>query len=620
MHVKSLEFSYFMNHTDTHITLPERGVVVLTGLNGSGKSTLIEGAAYAAWGERLRGGEPWRAGFAGCVSLKAQSLGGTEFCAQRGITKAGKKLALLWVDGVSCSGDTPRKTQAVLDPLVGSLDVWRRTHVFSSTDAAHFSSATDGERKKLIETMLGLAVFDEAYSAARQNFLNLESQHAERSTKIEALRANLAGRRSSFVARTALPAFDEPPPQTPPAGHAPTDSEHTDDRQLLNQMHDAQRADAAAHAALAHFVQAQPRVLTQDTPEITALQATVTDARIAANLAQQHYKLALAGKCQHCAQPYTLGAVAGADFVVLADEALRRASWRCVEAEAALTQACAAEFKRAADADRARRAEHAELTQACTATTRALAAAVGHRAASALAASRHQAALERYQAAAAQHQTRVTEWEARRARHAERSHAHDAKETARLLEWEAETKKRENIIALHLDEHSDSNFELIAARYVKEVLGLRGVRAHILGEALAGIEAVANAWLSTVAPGLEIRLATKEDGDAIMLTVLGVAGGTGYKGASGGERRRIDAAILLAFAEIAAAAHGQASGGTLFLDEIFDAVDSVGVPAIAAAIADLGTRRCVVVITHNEDLARQVQATQRITAVEGAYV
>jgi DNA repair exonuclease SbcCD ATPase subunit len=158
----------------------------------------------------------------------------------------------------------------------------------------------------------------------------------------------------------------------------------------------------------------------------------------------------------------------------------------------------------------------------------------------------------------------------------------------------------------------DTEVADLVAQQVAKVLSARGVRAFVLGEALIGVEQVANAWLSRMAPGISLALKAYSENktgtvsDRISLEVTGAGGGYGYDASSGGERRRVDAAILLALAEVSAAARG-ISRGTLFLDEVFDAVDAEGVPLVAEAIEELGKTRPVVVITHSQELTRHMR-------------
>jgi DNA repair exonuclease SbcCD ATPase subunit len=157
------------------------------------------------------------------------------------------------------------------------------------------------------------------------------------------------------------------------------------------------------------------------------------------------------------------------------------------------------------------------------------------------------------------------------------------------------------------------------------ILGFKGVRAQVLGHALNGIEQMANYWLTRlVGDGISVKLASYKENakgntqESISLTVEGAGGGFGYDGASGGERRRIDVAILFALAEVAANAHG--THGTLFFDEVFDALDQDGMTAVTEALIDLSKDRAVVVISHAhiEDLAKV--ATARFHIEDGEVV
>ncbi len=104
--------------------------------------------------------------------------------------------------------------------------------------------------------------------------------------------------------------------------------------------------------------------------------------------------------------------------------------------------------------------------------------------------------------------------------------------------------------------------------------------------------------------------------DSISLEVHGLGRGS-YKSTSGGERRRVDVALLLALGEVAAAARGGVPG-TLFFDEVFDCLDDAGIEAIGDVLAELAKARCVVVITHSKPLIQRLRASASLHIAGGA--
>ena len=159
-----------------------------------------------------------------------------------------------------------------------------------------------------------------------------------------------------------------------------------------------------------------------------------------------------------------------------------------------------------------------------------------------------------------------------------------------------------------------------------KVLGMKGVRAQVLASALGGLEAVANGWLSRLAgdglslvlkPYVENKKGTTSE--ALSLEVVGAGGGRGYRASSGGERRRIDLALLLALADVAAAAYRQ-EPGTLFFDEVFDCLDSEGTDRAVEVIDELAKDRCCVVISHSPDLASALRPVLHLQVKDGSVV
>ena len=75
-------------------------------------------------------------------------------------------------------------------------------------------------------------------------------------------------------------------------------------------------------------------------------------------------------------------------------------------------------------------------------------------------------------------------------------------------------------------------------------------------------------------------------------------------------------ALLFALREIAAGAAG-AEMGTLWVDEVADGLDLDGRIALGSTLRELGEDHTVVVITHNEELARHLRAEVHLKVKDG---
>ena len=144
MLIKSVRLEGFFGITD-HVEFPTTGVMTVVARNGTGKTgRMLEAPAWAAWGKTLRRTPPTRLGgdpYA-CVALVTDKVE---------VVRATKKPKLVWnhVGLQPVDYETPTKADEALERVIGDQTTWRRTHIFSSSDAALFSAATDGDRKRL---------------------------------------------------------------------------------------------------------------------------------------------------------------------------------------------------------------------------------------------------------------------------------------------------------------------------------------------------------------------------------------------------------------------------------------------------------------------------------------
>ena len=547
MRVSKLALRGFMSHDQMDVELPDRGVVLVTGPNGAGKSSIVEGVAAAVWGKTTRGASPWRDGEKGSAAVEVD-----EERVERTRSPAGRTKVAWPTSGAKY--DTARAAQTAIDARWGDLATWQRTSVFSASDASTFTGATDAERKRMLERLLGLGRFDAAHKAVRADLRTAQADARDAERAHEATLARLQSAKDAVTARAeALAAL------APPGDAGLTDA-------------DADDADAALAALDAEVRSAKTELRDAERAQAEVERKLAAAADKARDAQRALKRLESMGECPTCQQPISEhrldAARAAAAYAIDAADACEAAEGDALAAARADVEDCEdtlAALQRKANAARAAAADIAARLQAAK---RAAGAADQQRAGLA-AAQREVAAL-----------------------------------TARSL---TDAKTRE-----------EAAEEVALLEATEGVLGTRGVRATVTASALSGLEAVANHWLGRVAGDritvtLGASTALKGGGttDTIDLVVHGAGGGNGYRGASAGERRRIDVAMLFALAETASAAAGR-DPGTLWVDEAFDSLDTDGVAAVCAALAEVAAERCVVVITHNHDLADSLSPVQHI--------
>jgi DNA repair exonuclease SbcCD ATPase subunit len=530
VNIKNLRLRGFTSHKDSIIDLPRSGVVLVTGPNGSGKSSIVEGVAYGLFGKTLRGTKPWLE--PGRVDLDTfENLG---------VVRA-RDLAIIQ-EAKETTYETNSKAQAALEELIGPFDVWRRCSVFSSSDAASFSGASDGEWKRLLEEILGLDCFDEALEACR-----LDLRTAEKELHVAEL--------SLMKSRTEEGALK----------HRLEDA-----TQALDGIH---REDKTALDVVLQDLKVQVNKVEDELRSLRTQQtendrAVITCMNEVSSLNQQKAVLAKES-CPTCHQAIsgerraTETEAVDTALLELAGQKLR------LNTEGADLRASMKELE----------SQHRNLSNESQDVNKRLAVATNSQ------------------------------------ELADKAQALKEKISRELTSASLETSTGELMLAKGREKAA-------LLKSVEQVLGLKGVRSVVLGKSLAGIEEATNYWLSKFNKPMSITLSpytekkTGGSSDAISLSVEGAGGGAGYRGCSGGERRRIDLALLLALAQVAAAAHGQ-KDGTLFLDEVFDALDADGLGAVGDCLAELAVDRAVVVISHSPDLVRQLRPVTHIKVDNG---
>lgn len=560
MRVRKLELERFMLFDCATVELPESGLVLVTGDNGEGKSSIVEAIASACYGKTLRG-TPWfREGAETTVS--ATLVDGVKITRRR--TPGGK--THLTVEGAP-DFDNATKAQPFVEQHVGTLDVWRKTCVFSSSavEGANLTGSTDKDRKLFLEAVLGLDKFDSAYERCRED-LNKAKHAVELCARdLDAARVRKAHEEQRmYEAAEARGLIEVPAPPVHP-GTRPV-------------VQDAEKTEAEIEALqedLRDLRSQRGGLLSSDAAHVERVRS------LQKRVAELQRSI-----CPTCHRPF--------------DNAHARE-----QAEHDLENAQKARVASKQDAD----SECAMLDEQIAEIEEDIVSLRGLHASASESVREFDRKLEAYKQAKEARKRAMLARESLDARVADAS-AKSAKSAGEVAEFAATLKRREQTLNV--------------LEVVTRVLGYQGVRAQVLARTLAGVSSVANKWLVRIGSSLSIKLkpySEKKTGgfsDAISIDVTGAGAGHGYKACSNGQRRRIDVALLLALATMASAVRG-VEGSTLFFDEVFDALDQKGTEGVAQALDELSRDRCVVVISHSSALERALIPAVHVH-VEGGQV
>lgn len=539
--------------------IPDRGITVVTGPNGVGKSTLfVEAMSWALFGRTLRGitvDTPCEVRF---------EVGDLVSHAKRGAASTKLRLA---VRGEKSSPETATKGWARLSSLLGlDFDLWHRTHVFSIEKVAKFSTAKDTERKALLEAMLGI----ERYEKARRVALD---ERRLKGVEFDASRAEVHRCRMVADAATA-------------------DVERLEARIATLSATSANTAKALEERVRSLTVYAQGLggdldAARAETPALEAVRAEASELYgrgVAKSAAlDQQLRRATSSKekaisdsvCSSCGRPFD-----GDHDTTHLDREIEEVGRMALSARAALMDLHRAKAA-AEDAVKANNQRVRALEDKQRAVAKDLEAA--------------RAELQ----AAREVEGRIREVEASLIA------AEAREESSRVTLAEAEAAVTANGRAL----------DVLAATV--NVLGPRGVRARLLDAGVKVVEDGANSHLTAMGTGARVQIVssrTKSDGtleDVIDVTVEPWGGGKGYGATSGGERKRLDVALMLGAAGLYTPPPLIPGGLPLVFDDVFDTLDPSGITAMIKLLTSIAVDRSVIVITQSTTLADRLPAAAR---------
>jgi DNA repair exonuclease SbcCD ATPase subunit len=660
----------------THtLSLPEQGLVLITGTNGSGKSSWID-AVGTVWNKQVRNPKDRKShGNLPDASAKVEVESYEGLKVKRNWTAAGKS-SLAWeVQGDHVDSSTTKsKGQAALEAEVGDYKPWRWSCLISSQSTDTFSRATSANRRVILEDVLDLDILARAHkkvheesSALKKELMVLAACLSQKQQEKELAEQSLAAAQASFDAlvepvlppkpqEPAVPPSPKEPTTAPlilperlapaPAPPPPDLPEVSDVAPLTERLVRLEKEHADAEKKLTELRSSYAKV----DAEVQQAQRLLADAKASLNVSEEKCGHLANGQCPTCSQSVSKSSLS--DFegerLRLAEDA-SRASQELLDAQAARDQNVSeGKETRALIDDLAKRKleaksavdEHArqvderresskKYEQALEEHQKRLDAADSDYArlceeATSAHAAQVEAARVRWEEELAsyddhvssvrsQYAKTVCEWEEHCATVTEQhKSAKDAAHTALSQATEALQEVNEALDAMLLDVDT-TNADLLLRSTALDILGPSGVRAEILDNAMRGVTQEANAVLSSLETDVRVRLFA--EGKDVGLETVG-GRGPRYEDLSNGEQHRVDFSLLRGLGRVAAALRGQKDDGTLFIDEALDGIDDNGLDAVCEYLQSISKDRCVVVITHRAEVISRLRAVKRVEMVD----
>jgi len=549
MRIERLTLKGVTKHADTTLELPERGIVLVTGDNGSGKSSVIEAVPLCFWGKTMRKADLWNEKLAAKPSVEVVA-DGTTFT-----RKAKGRVRFTW-DGAA-KHESTKEAQRDFDDARMTFDHWRRACVLSSADASNFTTATDAERKRLLEALTGVEKLEAGYRAA------LDRAKAERSTADAAARevAILTERVAGIRQRIA----DAVPPEDVPE---PVEV----DEEALPGLHE-QAADASDDLS-----EAQAMIREADRRMAAAVAESAAAERERRRIDHD--------ECPTCGQAIPETMKEAAKRLVAESEERARQITQEVEREIETLRTDMADLRAELDAaqDEIRRIEDAKRQASMT-----------------------QRELDRIARLDEVRQAAVAELAQTRTDLAAAEARYKAAEVeARTFDAVARTLSTKGVRAALLS-RTIGAVEAAGNAWLGRICDNR-LRLHLkpYGETKRG--GIKDSVALSIEMTPEAMLVSEDDEPA--------AFERGYLNASGGERRRLDVALCFALAEVAEVSRGE-QHSTIFADEIFDALDAEGRGRVAEALRLLAEDRCVVVVAHDAAEQLRTVASKHLRVIDG---
>lgn len=550
--------------------------------NGAGKSFLLEAIAWASFGRCLRsdytGDDVVKHGAKGGTMVEVSIKGDVNatWRKYRGHPVHKDKLTLS-VDGKDVTAGTNPQTQLQIERLLGyDFNGFTTTTAFGARDdVKSFFAASDTDRKRLLDSILRLDRFDNAWVTANAKLKTAMTDHAALASKVTSVQSRISELKT-LALEVGSVVIEETDVNSLRVRHKlalrELDKVTAQEGEAKSKLTAAKVALSNAQAKHQSAVMAASNARSKAAQTKGAADAMVTS--LASQVAAAEKKLATidsqVGKpCGSCGQimgkPCLAGAIKAQQTTI---DALKADLAAKKTAAAAITVPAAAAMPAPpSGAD----------VEAAQVTASELAGRAYQLRTQADAVLGELEALEEKQKQAAVLQKRITEQEG---------------VLAKLEEAFATSERTIGILTFWV-----------------EGFGKSGLKSFLLESELASINATATTYAQRLLGfGARINLSatrklkTKDTVREELSVDATIPGCTlRYAGASKGQKRRLDLALLLALRDVATVRAG-VRVAQFFADEVFDGVDKAGCETVGVLLKELSTLYPITLITHTNAL------------------
>jgi len=142
----------------------------------------------------------------------------------------------------------------------------------------------------------------------------------------------------------------------------------------------------------------------------------------------------------------------------------------------------------------------------------------------------------------------------------------------------------------------------------EEGFGRKGIVNMLIEPAVELLEMRTNYYLSKLSSNIQVKMSTKTElksgqmRERLSIQVINPVGAEDYNTASGGEKKRLDVAMIMALRDLIQWQSGANRMDLFVADEVFDSLDENGASRLCELLREMAG--LVFVVSHNEDLKK----------------